>query len=127
MQLTDEHFKKCDCKRVFNSETFSPHRETNSGLRGVWVYEIGTSPYFTNVAPGEVTELPTKVPSQAGEARQNVYTNGQVKYSSYEPVAEQIETIPIQYQPNQPENPEVVVVDDTEINVDGESMTKRLK
>ncbi|MBN3312842.1 NID1 protein, partial [Atractosteus spatula] len=35
---------------------------TNSGKRGVWVYEIGTTPYFTNVAPGEVEEIPTEVP-----------------------------------------------------------------
>ncbi|KAM4591603.1 nidogen-1 [Odontesthes bonariensis] len=92
--------------------------ETNSGLRGVWVYEIGTSPYFTNVAPGEVTELPAEAPPQAVETRQNVHTGGQVKYSPYKPIVEQIETLPIQYQPSQPENPEVVVVDDTDINVD---------
>nr|XP_015218127.1 PREDICTED: nidogen-1 [Lepisosteus oculatus] len=35
---------------------------TNSGKRGVWVYEIGTTPYFSNVAPGEVEEIPTEVP-----------------------------------------------------------------
>uniref|UniRef100_A0A673FUC2 Nidogen-1-like n=1 Tax=Sinocyclocheilus rhinocerous TaxID=307959 RepID=A0A673FUC2_9TELE len=28
--------------------------QTNSGKRGVWVYEIGTFPHFTDVAPGEV-------------------------------------------------------------------------
>uniref|UniRef100_A0A671SMH8 Nidogen-1-like n=1 Tax=Sinocyclocheilus anshuiensis TaxID=1608454 RepID=A0A671SMH8_9TELE len=32
--------------------------QTNSGKRGVWVYEIGTFPYFTDVAPGEVPDLP---------------------------------------------------------------------
>ncbi|XP_051503782.1 nidogen-1 isoform X1 [Myxocyprinus asiaticus] len=32
--------------------------KTNSGKRGVWVYEIGTSPHFTDVAPGEVPDLP---------------------------------------------------------------------
>ncbi|XP_044070690.1 nidogen-1 [Siniperca chuatsi] len=99
--------------------------ETNSGLRGVWVYEIGTSPYFSNVAPGEVTDLPTEAAPQGPpegyeettDARRLVYTNGQqVEYPPYE--GEQIEIHPVQYQPHQPENPEVVVVDDTDINVD---------
>ncbi|XP_008305030.1 nidogen-1 [Stegastes partitus] len=98
--------------------------ETNSGQRGVWVYEIGTSPYFTNVAPGEVTDLPTEAPAQASgahedaDARRPVYTDGQVKYPPYQAEAEQIEVYPVQYQPRQPDNPEVVVVDDTDINVD---------
>ncbi|XP_023133776.2 nidogen-1 [Amphiprion ocellaris] len=98
--------------------------ETNSGQRGVWVYEIGTSPYFTNVAPGEVTDLPTEAPAQASgghedaDARRPVYTDGQVEYPPYQVEAEPIEVHPVQYQPHQPENPEVVVVDDTDINVD---------
>lgn len=84
--------------------------QTNSGLRGVWVYEIGTSPYFTNVAPGEVTDLPTEATLQ--EAGQ------QVEYPPYETEGGPIEIHPVQYQPHQPDNPEVVVVDDTDINVD---------
>uniref|UniRef100_A0A673FV08 Nidogen-1-like n=1 Tax=Sinocyclocheilus rhinocerous TaxID=307959 RepID=A0A673FV08_9TELE len=32
--------------------------QTNSGKRGVWVYEIGTFPHFTDVAPGEVADFP---------------------------------------------------------------------
>uniref|UniRef100_A0A674BYI3 Nidogen 1 n=1 Tax=Salmo trutta TaxID=8032 RepID=A0A674BYI3_SALTR len=31
--------------------------ETNSGRRGVWVYEIGTSPFFSSISPGQVTNL----------------------------------------------------------------------
>uniref|UniRef100_A0A8C8GQK4 Nidogen 1b n=1 Tax=Oncorhynchus tshawytscha TaxID=74940 RepID=A0A8C8GQK4_ONCTS len=31
--------------------------ETNSGRRGVWVYEIGTSPFFSSITPGLVTNL----------------------------------------------------------------------
>lgn len=93
--------------------------ETNSGLRGVWVYEIGTSPYFTNVAPGEVTDLPVEAapqgPSEADHARRTVYTNGQQEQDRE---GAQIEVHPVQYQPLQPGNPEVLVVDDTDINVD---------
>ncbi|KAA8584008.1 nidogen-1 [Etheostoma spectabile] len=101
--------------------------ETNSGLRGVWVYETGTSPYFTNVAPGEVADLPTEATPQgppedyeeATNARRPVYPDGQqVQYPPYESEGEQIEIQPIQYQPHQPDNPEVLVVDDTDINVD---------
>ncbi|XP_054655579.1 nidogen-1 isoform X1 [Dunckerocampus dactyliophorus] len=101
--------------------------QTNSGLRGVWVYEIGTSPYFTNVAPGEVSDLPTEatphvstdVPEEAPDDRR-VFTNGQqVEYPPFEPEGEEIDVQPVQYQPHQPDNPEVVVVvDDTDINVD---------
>lgn len=104
----------------------SPSRETNSGLRGVWVYEIGTSPYFTNVAPGEVTELPTEDTPQgppsyeeASDARRPAYPDGQQVQYGYETDGGQIEIHPVQYQPHQPGNPEVVVVDDTDINVDG--------
>uniref|UniRef100_A0A674C0U4 Nidogen 1 n=1 Tax=Salmo trutta TaxID=8032 RepID=A0A674C0U4_SALTR len=32
-------------------------KETNSGRRGVWVYEIGTSPFFSSISPGQVTNL----------------------------------------------------------------------
>uniref|UniRef100_A0A8C6LQF3 Nidogen 1a n=1 Tax=Nothobranchius furzeri TaxID=105023 RepID=A0A8C6LQF3_NOTFU len=80
--------------------------ETNSGLRGVWVYGIGTSPQFRNVVPGVVTDLP----AETVDTQQ--HTDGQVKYS---PAAEQIEINPLRYQP---QNPEVVVVEDPEINVD---------
>lgn len=115
-------------KSVFNPQTwlFSPYRKTNSGLRGVWVYEIGTSPYFTNVAPGEVTELPIEATFQGApdgyeespDARRPVYNAGQeVRYPNYDSEAGQIEVHPVQYQP---ENPQVVVVDQPDINVDGE-------
>ncbi|XP_077351724.1 nidogen-1 [Festucalex cinctus] len=101
--------------------------QTNSGLKGVWVYEIGTSPYFTNVVPGEVTELPAEAtpspspadPEEAPDSRRVVYTNGQQEvYPPFDPDEGQIEVEPVQYQPHQPDNPEVVVVDDTDINVD---------
>ncbi|MFT7807036.1 nidogen-1 [Arapaima gigas] len=38
--------------------------QTNSGKRGVWVYEIGTSPYFSAIAPGEVTDLSPEAPQE---------------------------------------------------------------
>uniref|UniRef100_A0A8C9XC92 Nidogen 1 n=1 Tax=Sander lucioperca TaxID=283035 RepID=A0A8C9XC92_SANLU len=88
---------------LFSSQgLFCPDRETNSGLRGIWVYEIGTSPYFTNVAPGEVTDLPTEATPQgppedyeeAANARRPVYNDGQqVQYPPYESEGEQIELI----------------------------------
>nr|XP_055040010.1 nidogen-1-like isoform X2 [Misgurnus anguillicaudatus] len=31
-------------------------QNTNSGTRGIWVYEIGTSPLFTSITPGKATE-----------------------------------------------------------------------
>ncbi len=80
------------------------------------------------MAPGEVTELPTETAQQlasegykeAIDARRTVYVGGQqVEYPPYESGG-QIQVHPLQYQPHQPGNPEVVVVDDTDINVDGE-------
>ena len=100
------------------------------------MYEIGTSPYFTNVAPGEVTDLPSEATphespdgyNEANVAGRPVYNDGQqVQYPPYEPEGENIEVHPVQYQPHQPDNQEVVVVDDTDINVDGESTGERLK
>lgn len=97
-------------------------------MQGVWVYEIGTSPYFTNVAPGEVSHLPTEAPSQEVLDPEEGEIDGgspdfdrgqQVEYPTYEPEGGQIQVHPVQYQPNQPGNPEVVVVEDTDINVDG--------
>ncbi|KAG7272553.1 hypothetical protein CRUP_004728 [Coryphaenoides rupestris] len=58
--------------------------KTNSGVRGVYVYEIGTSPYFTNVAPGEVTHLPAEraqEPEPEPEAKRRGYDAGQ-QYNS---------------------------------------------
>lgn len=111
------------------TDNVTSSRETNSGVRGVWVYEIGTSPYFTNVAPGEVPDLPTEATPQGApegydvdvDAVRIVHTDGQqVEYPPFEPEGGQIEVHPVQYQPHRPENPEVVVVvDDTDINVDG--------
>ncbi|KAM4607761.1 nidogen-1 [Polymixia lowei] len=101
--------------------------ETNSGLRGVWVYEIGTSPYFTNVAPGEVTGLPAdgsqqRAPEGYEESvdpqRPGYLGVQQVEYPPYEPDG-QILVHTVQFQPDfQPHNPEVVVVEDGDINVD---------
>ncbi|RXN01624.1 Nidogen-1 [Acipenser ruthenus] len=34
------------------------YQNSNSGKQGVWVYEIGTSPYFSNIASGEVSAFP---------------------------------------------------------------------
>lgn len=94
------------------------------------MYEIGTAPYFSNVAPGEVTEVPTEAPLLLPESHEDgdriEYTDEQhVEYPPYETEGEQIRLNPAEYQPHQPGNPEVVVVDDTDINVDGESTSNR--
>lgn len=118
------------CESVFSPQTylFHPFRETNSGLRGVWVYEIGTNPYFSNVAPGEVTDLPTEATphdasdgnEESTDARRPVYGNGQhLEYPHHDPEAGQIHVHPVQYQPD---DAEVVVVEQPDINVDGTSL-----
>lgn len=80
----------------------------------MWVYEIGTSPTFSNVVPGEVTDLPTEPPPPLAQTTEPSWP----LYTEYDP--EQIEIHSNQYQPLQPHDPEVVVLDETDINVDGE-------
>ncbi|XP_041108807.1 nidogen-1 [Polyodon spathula] len=45
------------------------YQNSNAGKQGVWVYEIGTSPYFSDIAPGEVSTFP-KDPDTALEKTQ---------------------------------------------------------
>ena len=82
-------------------------------MRGVYVFEVGTKPLFSNVAPGEVTDLPAERPQEpAQEPRRASYDAGQ-----------QLEDPSLPFHPNyHPVHPEVVVVDDTDINVDGGSV-----
>lgn len=92
-----------------------PTRKTTSGQKGVWVYEIGSSPFFTAITPGivsglpeegeDATELPvTMLPRQPDEH--------EVVFTTYEPqgVPEEWEfptetptETPTEYQPNYPE------------------------
>ncbi|KAJ8285030.1 hypothetical protein COCON_G00038800 [Conger conger] len=149
---------------------------TNSGTRGVWVYEIGTYPFFSAVVPGRATDLAPETPpggrervEEEGERvveeeeeeeeerapdppRVAVYDRGQQVpvYPPYRPEPEDPRRVPyrvpdpeeevppveerepeepyperprgqpvpvhpVQYQP---QNPEVVVVDEGEISVD---------
>ncbi|KAJ8250724.1 hypothetical protein COCON_G00226460 [Conger conger] len=66
--------------------------QTNAGQQGVWVYEIGTTPYFSVIAPGEVTELPREVPrgrveddNRGDVGRPRPPIQQEVEYPPYEP------------------------------------------
>uniref|UniRef100_A0A6Q2XYH3 Nidogen 1a n=1 Tax=Esox lucius TaxID=8010 RepID=A0A6Q2XYH3_ESOLU len=99
---------------------------TNSGKQGVWVFQIG-NPFFTSVVPGTVKNLPmdtdhrSRVLDQATPERYPE-EGQQVNYPPYEPDEEvydegnphQGPSHRVQYQP---QNPQVVVVDDGDINV----------
>ncbi|KAM6971980.1 nidogen-1 [Aplochiton taeniatus] len=112
---------------------------TNSGRRGVWVYEIGTSPFFVAITPGVVTDLTreeelTKPGVVTDLTRQEELTKPALPWKPEGPQKEEEEpptVLPIQYQPryqgpvppvppySQPENPQVVVVDeDDDLDVD---------
>lgn len=43
---------------IFLFSFLYPIRKTNSGQSGVWVYEIGSSPFFFDITSGMVTSLP---------------------------------------------------------------------
>lgn len=94
--------------------------ETNSGRRGVWVYEIGTSPTFSKIVPGEVTDLPTEPPGQRAHGGQQ-----RVEDPPYEPEDShggQVLVHNVQFRPHQPqyppEDPQVLEVEDGDIDVD---------
>ncbi|KAG7462833.1 hypothetical protein MATL_G00188960 [Megalops atlanticus] len=76
--------------------------QTNSGKRGVWVYEIGTSPYFTAVAPGEVTELP----AEAGQERVSYNVQEEVVAAPERPGGPVHQPQVVEYAPYEPERSE---------------------
>ncbi|XP_076585706.1 nidogen-1-like [Chaetodon auriga] len=87
--------------------------KTTSGQKGVWVYEIGSSPFFAAITPGMVSAVPeemdsteppvTMIPRQPDEQQE-------VTFSTYEPqtVPEEKEEFttetPTEYQPSYPES-----------------------
>lgn len=105
--------------------------KTNSGRKGVWVFEIGTSPFFSSISPGQVTDLPPEeeVPGRVVPASPRQPGGQQeVVFPPYEPEEEPPTTYEVQYQPrypvqpapprSQPQNPQVVVVEeDEDLNV----------
>ncbi|XP_073689749.1 nidogen-1-like [Garra rufa] len=69
--------------------------QTNSGKRGVWVYEIGTFPHFTDVAPGEVPDLPL-------DSNQQRNTGSQTHQYPVYPVDQQENLDGVYHQPEHP-------------------------
>uniref|UniRef100_A0A672N3N6 Nidogen-1-like n=1 Tax=Sinocyclocheilus grahami TaxID=75366 RepID=A0A672N3N6_SINGR len=115
-------------------------QETNSGRPGVWVYEIGTSPFFTSITPGEVTEVTTEqtmvdtpVPEPSvpwNRPHEELLTSEPPNetLASPEPFAESSTPDEPQYryvhprpktsQQQQPQNPQVLIIDEDELNID---------
>lgn len=98
------------------------------------MYEIGTHPYFTNVAPGEVTDLP---PEDLEDSRPHYPRQVQqqvVEYPTYHPVAEELEQAdiyrsrtrplpihPVQYHQQQQHADELALLD-SDIQANGEQL-----
>ncbi|XP_029480837.1 nidogen-1-like [Oncorhynchus nerka] len=100
--------------------------ETNSGRHGVWVYEIGTSPIFYSITPGQVTNLSPEEGMAGGQMEsvpefppRNTGEQQEIEFPPYEheeeeetPEQELLPTVhPVQYQPSyseptQPSYPE---------------------
>ncbi len=99
-------------------------RDTNSGKRGVWVYEVGTFPHFTDVAPGEVLVLPLdshQYQTTRNHAHQHpVYPD--VQQESLDGVYDRPEHPPpvqvqtVQYTPERPAVVEIQNEDNTEVD-----------
>ncbi|KAK9966993.1 hypothetical protein ABG768_004067 [Culter alburnus] len=102
--------------------------ETNSGQPGIWVFEIGTSPLFSSIVPGQVTEV-TEVTSEETvvDTPAPEPTSVQTSEPPYEPLTSRPETLsesstPDEFQyryvpPQQPQNPEVLIIDEDELSV----------
>uniref|UniRef100_A0A8C7TUL2 Nidogen 1 n=1 Tax=Oncorhynchus mykiss TaxID=8022 RepID=A0A8C7TUL2_ONCMY len=96
--------------------------ETNSGRRGVWVYEIGTSPIFYSIIPGQVTNLSPEEGMAGGQMESPRYPEpDQPRYP--EPVQpsylEPVQSAQPQPPRYDPQTPQVVVVDeDDDLDVD---------
>lgn len=135
------------CEHVLSR--FQPFRKTNSGTRGVWVYEIGTSPLFSSITPGlmtsevtseEMTDTETAAPVTETSASQTFtpfvfydesQTPEQIPFTSSvteEPVSSTEDQSESHYlrprrpplSPRQPQNPEIVDVDEEDLKVNGE-------
>uniref|UniRef100_A0AAY4ELV2 Nidogen 1b n=1 Tax=Denticeps clupeoides TaxID=299321 RepID=A0AAY4ELV2_9TELE len=79
-------------------------QQTNSGRQGLWVFEIGTSSFFTSITPGQVSEISPGAKNSSEQDLVPVDTS--------------------QFQPNyphprrQPENPQVLVVNEDDLEID---------
>lgn len=97
--------------------------QTNSGKRGVWVYEIGTFPHFTNIAPGEVPDLPLDSirRSETQNQQQQVYPDVQqenldgVYHHPEHPPPIQVHTV--QFTPQDPQVVEIENDDNIQVDV----------
>ncbi|KAK7149062.1 hypothetical protein R3I93_013158 [Phoxinus phoxinus] len=99
--------------------------QTNSGKRGVWVFEIGTFPHFTNVAPGEVPDFPSDSHTSrtAGTHNQQVQVYPDIQQENLHGVYHHPEHPPpvqvhtVQFTPQDPQVVEIVNEDNIEVDV----------
>ncbi|KAK5898939.1 hypothetical protein CesoFtcFv8_008470 [Champsocephalus esox] len=92
--------------------------KTNSGQNGVWVYEIGSSPFFVAITPGVTPEdeeaiepQSTVLPRQIEESQVEEIPTA----NEYQPIYPEIQPVPPY---NRPQQPQIVVVDeDEDLNV----------
>lgn len=94
-----------------------PSRKTNSGQRGVWVYEIGTSPFFTSIHSGETDELDfedfeestpaptTTVPVPVIPEREREWEGDYEEGPDYPPVHPPYETVTEDWEEETPDPP----------------------
>ncbi|XP_028272016.1 nidogen-1-like [Parambassis ranga] len=89
-------------------------KKTNSARNGVWVYEIGASPFFSAITPGMVTSSPedeeateppvTMLPRQPDEQQEVDFSIFQTQTIKSEAIPEETPTeIPSEYQTSYPQ------------------------
>ncbi|TRY83857.1 hypothetical protein DNTS_030091 [Danionella cerebrum] len=104
-------------------------QETNSGVAGVWVYKIGSTPTFTDILPGQVKEvlevtevavIDTPAPGSPYETltyRPEVFSESSTPDETQNRFLQPEENIQQTVNPQQPQNPQVLIIDEDELNV----------
>uniref|UniRef100_A0A8C2Z7R9 Nidogen 1 n=1 Tax=Cyclopterus lumpus TaxID=8103 RepID=A0A8C2Z7R9_CYCLU len=94
--------------------------KTNSGQNGVWVYEIGSSPFFAAITPGMVTSQPEEerdATTPPWEEKGDFLTETTPTETPTESPTEIEPRYPDRVQPvppQQPQQPQIVVIDEAE-------------
>uniref|UniRef100_A0A665SYU1 Nidogen 1b n=1 Tax=Echeneis naucrates TaxID=173247 RepID=A0A665SYU1_ECHNA len=81
--------------------------KTNSGRRGVWVYEIGASSFFVGITPGMATDIPDDAEGPTEPLVTTSPPPETITYTNPDPV----QPVPPR---SQPQHPQIVVVDEDE-------------
>lgn len=56
--MLNHNYGSISIRGIFLNLFVGLHRRSNCGLKGVWLYKIGSTPDFTGISPGTISALP---------------------------------------------------------------------